>query len=319
MWPKHHRGVNKSTWPLTPLSRAGWRGGGATRLARHCGAKHSQSPSATLPLRASPLSAVWGCHVTPPPSHGAAQLVWRSPSQGAYEHFYVQESKYMNSSVWGGLIQFLTTCSVEQVRFSSFQLISATLMLLPWGSPALWHVCITRLQKLQTFWFAASFSDLSLQDRTCGCSRKTVWCCCWKAGHMVGFMIPWGSFDATQTDRKPLEMVVNIVSNAEVASNKLCCQTSSWMLFLYFKCVFYIHTSVIKLQCFSLFAGLNKIYKERGVTAQTIQVGALIYSSLISSLRLVWVSFVHLLSSFLLPIKGFIWLIWLHILNYYRN
>lgn len=60
MWPKQHRGVNKSTWPLT-LSSSWFEG--EARLVRHSGAKHSQSPSATLPL--------WGCHVTPP-SHGAA-------------------------------------------------------------------------------------------------------------------------------------------------------------------------------------------------------------------------------------------------------
>lgn len=43
----------------------------------------------------------------------------------------------------------------------------------------------------------------------------------------------------------------------------------------------YMHRTMIKLSCFPLcFAGLNKILKEHGVTAQTIEVGGLLLSSL---------------------------------------
>lgn len=55
MWPKLQRGGNMSTWPLTPCWS--WSEG----EARQRGAKHSQSPSATLPLWG--LSALWGRHV----------------------------------------------------------------------------------------------------------------------------------------------------------------------------------------------------------------------------------------------------------------
>lgn len=62
-------------------------------------------------------------------------------------------------------------------------------------------------------------------------------------------------------------MVENKISDAEVVPNKLCCLTNS---------ISYIHQPMMKLKCFSLcFAGLNKIFKERGITAQTIEVGAL--------------------------------------------
>lgn len=51
---------------------------GEARQTRHSGAKHSQSPSATLPLQGPLCCAVWGCHVTPT-SHGTARHHIRDP------------------------------------------------------------------------------------------------------------------------------------------------------------------------------------------------------------------------------------------------
>lgn len=67
MWPKHHRRVNKSTCPLTPLLKLVWVGGGrgGPGLVEPNTAGHFQPHFLCF--------ALWRCHVKLF-SHGATQL-----------------------------------------------------------------------------------------------------------------------------------------------------------------------------------------------------------------------------------------------------